>query len=444
MSTEQDKDTFSLKRNRGGDGGLDGLGGPLLLGSPDKKKRKSSTQALPFAPLSEYAPPPNPSADHLVASNPFDDGFCVPTYKPLLATNPYFGPSNYPGFCGYSPHRMAPHIQNRMPAPYGGAYPVRNQLHPFAQNQMGMTFNRPPGFNYGHPENPNYGNQSMFSNNSNMPLPFRPGPGENFNQMPIHNVNQSAPPDTGHSFVSEGNNSGNPTGKACTDISPSFTQQQQQQQQQQQHSNFLQSTPPMSRQDASDSSGKSTSQTTSPHKPGQNTEENVCMDKTSDLKSKTRGAPISQDGVHPNSSEKINGIIHPTNDALKKSPPSCIILDTSSLEERRKRNSVGVGMTGANKLGAHPSRQSLSSVEPVYPCGICLNEVNDDQDAILCDASCQKWFHRVCTGMTETAYNLLAAEAAAVWGCDTCMEEKGAQLVRSRETTGPPTVSSEG
>ncbi|XP_012670386.2 pygopus homolog 1 isoform X1 [Clupea harengus] len=455
MSTEQDKDT-SLKRNRGGDVGLDGLGGPgLLLGSPDKKKRKSSTQVLPFVPLSEYAPPPNPSADHLVASNPFDDGYSVPSYKPLLATNPYFGPSHYPGFCGYSPHRMAPHIQNRMPAPYGGAYPVRNQLHPFAQNQMGMTFNRAPGFNYGHPENPNYGNQSMFSNNSNMPLPagqpFRPGPGENFNQMLLHNVNQNAPPDTGPSFGPEGNNSGNPTGKACTNISPSFTpqqqqqrQQQQQQQQQPQQSNFLQSTSPRSKQDAVDSSGKSTSQTTSPHKPRKSSEENVCQDNTSDLKSKTRGAPISQDGVHPNSSEKINGIIHPTNNAVKKSPPSCVPMDTPSMEERHKRSSGGVGMVGANKLRAHPSRPSLSSAEPVYPCGICLNEVNDDQEAILCDASCQKWFHRVCTGMTETAYNLLAAEAAAVWGCDTCMEEKGAQLVRLRETSGPPTVNSEG
>lgn len=379
----------------------------------------------------------------------------MPSYKPPSTTNPYFGPSHYPGFCGYGPHRMAPHIQNRMPASYGGAYPVRNQLHPFAQNQMGMTFNRPPGFNYGHPENPNYGSQSMFGNNSNMPLPssqaFRPGPGENFNQMPFHNVNQSAPPDTGSGFVSEGNNCGTPTGRACTDMSPSFTPQQQQQQQQQQQnqqqpqqSNFLQSTPPISKQDTSDSSGKSISQTTSPPKPGQNTEENVSQDNTSDLKSKTRGAAISQDGLHPNSSEKINGIIHPANDALKKSPLSCVPMETASLEERRKRSSGSIGLPGANKLGVHPSRPSLSSAEPVYPCGICLNEVNDDQEAILCDASCQKWFHRVCTGMTETAYNLLAAEAAAVWGCDTCMEEKGAALVRSRETTGPPTGNSEG
>ncbi|KAL2088841.1 hypothetical protein ACEWY4_015740 [Coilia grayii] len=442
MSTEQDKDTFSLKRNRGGDGGLEGLGGPgLLLGSPDKKKRKTNIQPPSFAPLSEYAPPPNPSADHLVASNPFDDGYSVPSYKPLSATNPYFGPSHYPGFCGYGPHRMAPHIQNRMPAPYGGAYPVRNQLHPFGQNQMGMAFNRPPGFNYGHPENPNYGNQSMFSNNSNMPFPpgqaFRQGPGENLNQMLFQNVNQSVPPDVGPSFGPEGNNSGNLTGKACSDISPSFTPQQQQQQQQPQQSNFLQSTPPTSKQNAGDSSGKGPSQTTPPHKSSQGSEESVCQDSTSDLKSKIRGV---QDGVHPNSSEKINGIIHPTNDTLKKSPPSCVPIDTTSLEDRRKRSGGGV----ANNLGAHPGRPSLSSAEPIYPCGICLNEVKDDQEAILCDASCQKWFHRICTGMTETAYNLLAAEVAAVWGCDTCMEETGAQLVRSRETTGPPTVNSEG
>ncbi|XP_050990905.1 dynein axonemal assembly factor 4 isoform X3 [Labeo rohita] len=54
MSTEQDKDSFSLKRNRGGEGGLDILGGPgLLLGSPEKKRRKSSTQVFLFGPINE-------------------------------------------------------------------------------------------------------------------------------------------------------------------------------------------------------------------------------------------------------------------------------------------------------------------------------------------------------------------------------------------------------
>uniref|UniRef100_A0A4W2D9W7 Dynein axonemal assembly factor 4 n=1 Tax=Bos indicus x Bos taurus TaxID=30522 RepID=A0A4W2D9W7_BOBOX len=45
MSAEQEKDPISLKRVRGGDSGLDGLGGPgVQLGSPDKKKRKTNTQ----------------------------------------------------------------------------------------------------------------------------------------------------------------------------------------------------------------------------------------------------------------------------------------------------------------------------------------------------------------------------------------------------------------
>ncbi|XP_063043996.1 pygopus homolog 1 isoform X2 [Engraulis encrasicolus] len=429
----------------GGDGGLDTLGGPgLLLGSPDKKKRKPHTQPPPFAPLSEYAPPPNPSADHLVASNPFDDGFSVPSYKPLSTLNPYFGPSPYPGLGGYGPQRMAPHIQNRMPAPYGGPYPVRNQLHPFGQNQMGIAFNRPPGFNYGHPENPNYGNQTMFGN-SNMPFgpgqPFRQGLGENLNQIPFQNANQSVPPDIGPGFGLEGNNGGNPPGKAFSDMSPSFTQQQQQQAQQ---NNFLQSTTPTPKQEAGDPSAKGPSQTTSPPKPGHGSEDGAGPDGTSDLKAKTRGA---QDGVQrPNSSEKINGIIHPANDTLKKSPPSGAPMDTPPAEERRKRGaSSSGGGGGMNKLGVHPGRPGLSSSsDPVYPCGICLNEVKDDQEAILCDASCQKWFHRVCTGMTETAYNLLAAEVAAVWGCDTCMQEKGAPLVRTREPLGPPTVNSDG
>ncbi|XP_030622583.1 pygopus homolog 1 [Chanos chanos] len=446
MSTEQDKDTFSLKRNRGGDGGLDGLGGPgLLLGSPDKKKRKSSTQAPPHAPLSEYAPPPNPSADHLVAANPFDDSYNVPSYKPLTSGNPYFGHSHYPGFGGYGAHRMAPHVPSRMPSPYGGAYQMRNQPHPFVQNPVGMGFNRPPGFNYGHLDNPNYGNQPMFNNNSNMPFPsnqpLRPGSGDNLNQMPPLNVNQIAGPDAGPGFGPEGNVGGNPPPKPCMDMSPGLPQQQQQQQQPQQQNNFSQSTTPIHKQDSSETSSKNASQCESPRKQSRSSEENTCSDNAAELKAKSRGGPGALEG----GLEKLNGIIHQNNESLKKSPQSNAPVETPTSERnRRSSSSGGAGGAGQTKAPAHPHRLSSSSTEPVYPCGICLNEVNDDQEAILCEASCQKWFHRVCTGMTETAYNLLTAEASAVWGCDTCMEEKGAQLLKMRETPGLAIVNSEG
>uniref|UniRef100_H9GMN5 Pygopus family PHD finger 2 n=1 Tax=Anolis carolinensis TaxID=28377 RepID=H9GMN5_ANOCA len=67
------------------------------------------------------------------------------------------------------------------------------------------------------------------------------------------------------------------------------------------------------------------------------------------------------------------------------------------------------------------------------PAGPCRSEVNDDQDAILCEASCQKWFHRECTGMTENAYGLLTTEASAVWACDFCLKTKEIQSVYIRE-----------
>ncbi|XP_070986075.1 pygopus homolog 1-like [Oncorhynchus clarkii lewisi] len=436
MSKEQDKDTFSLKRTRGGDGGLDDLGGPgALLDSPDKKKCKSNAQAPFFAPLSEYAPSPNRSADHLVAANPFDDNYNAPSFKPLSSGNPYFGNPHYPGCSGYGPPRMDHIMPNRMPSSYRGPYQIRNQLHPFAQTQMGMGFNRPPGFNYGYHENPNYGNHPPLNNNNNsiMPLPpnqsFRPGPRGNLNQVHLHNVTQSTSPDMGPSFRSAVIPIGNPPPRPGMDSSPGFIRQQQ-------NNSFAQSNTPTPKQDMSEVvSSKSTSQNTSPRKRSHGSEEIMGQKNSVDLKSKNRGALVCQGASQPNTTEKINGIIHPNNDSLKKSPQSGRRMEAAPLERSRSNGGGGVVI---NKTLMHPNRPSHSSTEPVFPCGICLNEVNDDQEAILCEASCQKWFHRVCTGMTETAYNLLTAEVSAVWGCDICMEEKGAQLHRTKEITGQP------
>ncbi|XP_072551180.1 pygopus homolog 1 [Salminus brasiliensis] len=452
MSTEQEKDPLSLKRNRGGDGGLDGLGGPgLLLGSPDKKKRKSSTQAPTFSPLSEYAPPANPSSDHLVASNPFDDNYnCPPSsLKVLNTSNPYFGPSHYPGFSGYGPLRMAPHIQNRMPSPYGGPYQMRNQLpHPFAQNPMGpmgMGFNRPPGFTYGHPDSPAFTSQPMFNNNGGMHLPagqpFKPGLAENWNQLLSNvNQNQSGPDGLSPGFGPEGTGNLPLMVKPSPARSPSIALPP---------SNFGQSITPTStpKQDPSETANRKNAgpNASSPRKQNQIPEEGGGgQDTQVELKGKNRASVLAglEVGV-----EKINGVIRPGNDPLKKSPQPAAHIETTA-ERSRRPGTAGrsVSALASKKPSAHPSRpnNSTSSSEPVYPCGICLCEVNDDQEAILCEASCQKWFHRVCTGMTETAYNLLTAETAAVWGCDSCMEEKGGQLLKTREVLGLSTTNSEG
>lgn len=79
----------------------------------------------------------------------------------------------------------------------------------------------------------------------------------------------------------------------------------------------------------------------------------------------------------------------------------------------------------------------------VFPCGHCRTEVHDDQDAILCEASCQRWYHRDCTGLTEPAYGLLTTESAAVWACDNCIKSKDIQAVIVRQPLGQLVAANE-
>lgn len=95
---------------------------------------------------------------------------------------------------------------------------------------------------------------------------------------------------------------------------------------------------------------------------------------------------------------------------------------------------------------------------PIYPCGVCHKEVHDNDQAILCESGCNFWFHRYtkklyslfylisyenyifniiikiycrgCTGLSETAYQLLTAEVYAEWVCDKCLQSKNIPLVK--------------
>lgn len=385
----------------------------------------SVLQAPSFSPLSEYAPPPNPSSDHLIAANPFDDNYSLPSLKPLSSINPYFGHSHHHGFSGYGPPRMAPQMGNRMPSPYGSPYQMRNQPHPFSQNPMVMGFNRAPGFNYRHPENPNYGHQFGSSMQLSPVQHFRPGLGENVNQMPLQNRNHRSSPDGGLGFGPNGNP---PSSKTGPDMSPKLSQQQ---------NNFTQSGKSTPKQDPSETFSKNPTQTPSPRKQNHNCEGGASHDSATELKAKSRGNT-------PATVEKLNGVLHPNNEPLKKSPRNAVS-ENAQADKVHRGNGNGSAPLPNNKAQSRSNRRSTSSSsEPIYPCGICLNEVNDDQEAILCEASCQKWFHRVCTGMTETAYNLLTAEMSAVWGCDACMEDKEAQLLKTRDGPGTPSVTNDG
>lgn len=56
-----------------------------------------------------------------------------------------------------------------------------------------------------------------------------------------------------------------------------------------------------------------------------------------------------------------------------------------------------------------------------YPCGVCMKEVGNEDEGILCELRCQRWFHRECTGLTKVAFDLLqSAPENVVWACDRC------------------------
>uniref|UniRef100_A0A8D0GGM2 Pygopus family PHD finger 1 n=1 Tax=Sphenodon punctatus TaxID=8508 RepID=A0A8D0GGM2_SPHPU len=373
-----------------------------------------------FPPPSEYAPPLNPSSDHLIAANPFDDNYNTISYKPLPSGNPYFNNPGYPGFGGYNTFRMPPHMLPRMSSPYGGNYSIRNQPHPFPQNPVGMGFNRPHSFNFGPHDNMGFGNQPTYNSviNQNVNIPsqhFRPNPGENFGHIPPQNTSHIPHPEMPSHF-GPGNN---PNFNSQLELNHSFVSPP---------NNYNQTKPPAQKQDFSQGASKNSTQAAATHQHHQNTEDIVTQGNM-DFKNVNRNNVVNQDSNHSNNTDNMSGS-HANGTQGKPHQP---------------RNTVeSCNTEKSSKAPLHPGRHSHSSSEPVYPCGICMHEVNDDQDAILCEASCQKWFHRICTGMTESAYGLLTAEASAVWGCDTCMAQKDVQLMRTRETVGPAVLNTDG
>ncbi|CAG10840.1 unnamed protein product, partial [Tetraodon nigroviridis] len=119
--------------------------------SPEKKKaRKSTSQAAGFSHLTEFAPPPTPMVDHLVASNPFDDDFGPPS-RPSGAGGPGpFLPNAGPGGAGGGYGRSRGR-RGATPTPRFGIPP--QQQH----GQGGHPFNSPPLPGAGGPRGPPHG-----------------------------------------------------------------------------------------------------------------------------------------------------------------------------------------------------------------------------------------------------------------------------------------------
>ncbi|NWQ69642.1 PYGO2 protein, partial [Neopipo cinnamomea] len=379
----------------------------LQMKSPEKKRRKSNTQGPAYSHLSEFAPPPTPMVDHLVASNPFEDDFGAP--KVGAAPAPFLGsPVPFGGF-RVQGGGMSPQVP---PGYGGGPQPLRRQPPPFGPGQMGPAFSMAP-------QNPNYvqGGGLGFAGQ-----PFSQPLGQNFSppmgqlmQGPVAGFGPMISPTMGQPPRGGGDMGPgpalNPPGGGPA-VAQRFSQP----------GNLF---------------GQSPLQ-----RPGPN------MPPLPPTASPFPGA----DPTFPAGGEEGGG---------KNPPPSTFAPEQHSGSPAAVNGAQpgfapgsaarGSGTPDTNSLplpppGKAPGAPSSHQPPPglVYPCGACRNEVNDDQDAILCEASCQKWFHRECTGMTENAYGLLTTEASAVWACDFCLKTKEIQSVYIREGMGQLVAANDG
>ncbi|NXV81088.1 PYGO2 protein, partial [Atlantisia rogersi] len=387
----------------------------LQMKSPEKKRRKSNTQGPAYSHLSEFAPPPTPMVDHLVASNPFEDDFGAPKVgaapAAFLGSPVPFGgfrvqgglaPQVAPGYGG------GPQALRRQPPP-----PPPPPPPPFGPGQMGPAFGMPP-------QNPNYVQAGAMSFPGQ---PFSQPLGQNFSPPtgqlmqgpvggfgPMISPTMGQPPPRGE--MGPGPTLNTPGGGPA--VAQRFTQP---------GNLFGQS--PMQR-------------------PGQN---------VPPLPTTASPFPGAEPGFSTSNEEGGGKPLNPPPNTFPQEQHSSSPAAVNGAQPTFAPNSSnrGAGTPENNNLPSAPQGKSTgggTGHQPppglVYPCGACRNEVNDDQDAILCEASCQKWFHRECTGMTENAYGLLTTEASAVWACDFCLKTKEIQSVYVREGLGQLVAANDG
>ncbi|KAJ6656933.1 hypothetical protein lerEdw1_002934 [Lerista edwardsae] len=379
----------------------------LQMKSPEKKRRKSNTQGPAYSHLSEFAPPPTPMVDHLVASNPFEDDFGAP--KVGSASAPFLGnPAPFGNF------RMQGTMGPQVPPGYGGGpQPMRRQPPPFGPSQMGPAFNMPP-------QNPAY---------------VQPG-GMGFGGQPFGQpLGQNFSPPSGQ--LMQG-----PLGGFGPMISPTMGQPPRGGDMGPGPGLNAPGGPPMAQRFSQPGNlfGQSPLQ-----RPNQNLPPN--------LPPNPSPFPGPDPGFPPGGEDNVGGgkPLNPPPSAFPQEQHTGSPAAVNGTQPPFAPNSAGHGSCGtpeANSLPPSSKVPGSSGHQPppglVYPCGACRSEVNDDQDAILCEASCQKWFHRECTGMTENAYGLLTTEASAVWACDFCLKTKEIQSVYIREGLGQLVAANDG
>lgn len=93
----------------------------------------------------------------------------------------------------------------------------------------------------------------------------------------------------------------------------------------------------------------------------------------------------------------------------------------SKSTESEDRDDAGADADADADVDADVDSVTEEGVNEEWLCGFCDKEVRYDDDGILCEAGCDRWFHRQCVKLTKLAYQLLQKEMSAEWACDGCI-----------------------
>lgn len=184
------------------------------------------------------------------------------------------------------------------------------------------------------------------------------------------------------------------------------------------------------------------------------------------------GPPVSGGNNAPDNTNLISnnvdmmGMNHPTNHHMN----SMNAMNGPPLNHQLNRMYGGPGPGGPGPgpgpkpmpLGAgkiYPPNQPMvfnpqnPSAPPIYTCGSCHKEINDnDEEALFCESGCNFFFHRYvysiynecaprftivisylfrpCTGLTESAFQMIKKEVYVEWVCDNCLKLKDVPPVK--------------
>ena len=362
---------------------------PKKKESQDAKKTRKSTSkdtSVTSPGAGEIVLPPNPTATHLVASNPFDDPppnvmKVAPTGYPyagqsMVRLPPNGGMGSYPGWNRPELRGMRPPYSN--PGGPGWSMPVHgssgmNPPHPM-YSHVGPSHSMP---NNGYAMNrPHYAVPGM--------APYRGSP-----RMFMGNPRQAMGPlgsPTPESMMMESPGIGSNHDMGFTNMASSGNQ-----------GHMLQNT------------GQMMKALTRP--PAQQASPTA----TAARKSSTSSSKTTE-GKSPKSGE-------PSTKARKKS-------EKKSQESKAKAEAEKAPSASSCDFSVPP--HSILPVLPQVCKGCSTNITSANEEVIRCLASCKNWYHRTCVGLSDIAYKHLKTEELAVWACDSCLQTKEIFSVQPR------------